>query len=55
MTQYNIKILTKDYFNVTSQRENDKCIRKECRKLDLKRRNNSNQCVPIILTGLTPE
>ena len=31
MTQYNIKILlTKNYFNVTSQRGHDKCIIKEC-------------------------
>ena len=35
MTQCSIKILTKDYFNVTSQRGNDKRIMKECQKLDL--------------------
>ena len=30
MGKYKIKILTKDYYNITSQRRNDTCIMKEC-------------------------
>ena len=30
MGKYKIKILTKDYYNVTSQRRNDTRIMKEC-------------------------